>query len=1193
MNAVNSLHLTSATDLQAIPTQTPDSPAQPTPVNTPAVTLPSPFKGAQALQQALGDQGNWHNLAQALNTVAQALPENADKNAVLAALKSQQMDIHPVSSYPLQSSQASKPTASLEAFITEKGLALPKTRNHLIYLADAVAQRALQHPLGNFGGGLSWPIPLSVEDQSRIGTLVDKNTADLPGLPLADVRKGALGYLLNAIDPPLATAELQDPAKALEKLVVSPAAQALGQAIQTQLSGIPTATSVNDYVLAAINLGLNHSAILEPRRNSVAGFDLAKEQHWGKPASFIINSLGCHLVSEGKATNATAKLATHLLLVRAAPELLVRDIPASVVYGSQAWANFSIAVAKVEAEAPGTAANMTFAQIMKAVDGSGATAPESAQKAALVDWAIASGVMAKSGDDTYTPTQLETVRTLFNQQQSERMIASGLLDTPTPSRKEIALAKLKQQFGETVPFEEKLLRLDEPGTPYAEPLYNPHRRPAGLHSMLDIAMMELGDTKWKTTDSRIPLEAINAPLKLEVNKAFNHQFAQAIQARQKGIGTTIKHLIAQLPLTDRQNLEHGKLEFFQKKTYALGMNFTSKTLHDKDNTLLVKATGVNGETVYKIDIQKGEISTVPGRELTRKREREANKEEKIEPFTPTNTNEAALNQTPQDGASTTPSSFSSTRTQSIADVFVEHLDIDSKDVVKHAKGASTFDKQKEHEWAVADFFLNLVPLRSAIVNFQNGNYLDGATDLVMDVLGFLTAGAATAAKVAKVGATAASTAVKAAKVAKIIGVGTINAFNPAGGLGDLLVGAGRAMISGAKTTARGVRSVGRAGLSLVSDTINNARGASGNYDLLKAASKEHGPALIGSFQSAGRNIEGVAILRNDNWYHYNPITNQPYGPPIKDFTPIRGSRTHAIAAGGQYERIHAKLYENVINAQTPEKIRDYNRGYINGSLESLPDYYPNISTDELKKLASKPNRSPEEIGTLSKAIKQSQIEDAKYHSYLLMNDVQAPGVKVTPVSQTYYLAHVDITSKGECAGLVNTMALAIQYGKEKQLMKNFYRAADLASPQAIKFNQDLRDFQDIVGRTHTFHMGKTPKKVDYQEIIDDLTNSPTSKTIRIASEDHAMLAGIKVENGKTEWFFYDPDSGFVEFETLRSMQEGLEKTLNSGGIAASQKTSKSQTGAREYHISEFHTGDIVADGVDEFAVANLAMATLP
>ena len=149
----------------------------------------SSSSGTQSLQQALADQRNWHELAQALFSLVKELPADADEQAVAAALKARSMPRHRAS--------GTATTVNLDAFINEQRLAQPTRRHYVVYLAEAVAQRALQSPLGNFGGGLSWPIPLSVADQSKIGTLVDKNTAGLPGQPLEDARKGALGYLLE------------------------------------------------------------------------------------------------------------------------------------------------------------------------------------------------------------------------------------------------------------------------------------------------------------------------------------------------------------------------------------------------------------------------------------------------------------------------------------------------------------------------------------------------------------------------------------------------------------------------------------------------------------------------------------------------------------------------------------------------------------------------------------------------------------------------------------------------------------------------------------------------------------------------------------------------------------------------------------------------------------------------------------
>ncbi len=185
---------------------------------------------------------------------------------------------------------------------------------------------------------------------------------------------------------------------------------------------------------------------------------------------------------------------------------------------------------------------------------------------------------------------------------------------------------------------------------------------------------------------------------LDVNATFNEQFNQAIDSRKKGITATIKHLIAQLPLPDRQNLEYAKLEFYQNNTYTLGTGLFGRTLEEKNQTLLVKASGVAGETVYKIDLKQGAITGVPGTELTQQRQRTSNRVYPIEKFTPTRVGQAQwLNAAPTAASLPVPLSYASARTQAIADVFVEHLDIDNEDAVQAAKGTSRYDQQMDSE----------------------------------------------------------------------------------------------------------------------------------------------------------------------------------------------------------------------------------------------------------------------------------------------------------------------------------------------------------------------------------------------------------------------------------------------------------------------------------------------------------------
>ncbi|WP_330211591.1 SET domain-containing protein-lysine N-methyltransferase [Pseudomonas sp. AM4(2022)] len=169
---------------------------------------------------------------------------------------------------------------------------------------------------------------------------------------------------------------------------------------------------------------------------------------------------------------------------------------------------------------------------------------------------------------------------------------------------------------------------------------------------------------------------------------------------------------------------------------------------------------------------------------------------------------------------------------------------------------------------MSEFLLNLIPFRSAIVSFQNGQYGAGAFDLLLDVFGFLTTGAATAGKLLKVGRSALSTGVKALRAAKVIGVAAIDMLNPVGGVGDL------------------PRLVGSAGLYVLSKgvkAVNKLRGATGSYDVLKAISKQYEAAATGTVKVAGQTVEGAAVLKGGKWYSFDVDAMRPYGGPLDEF----------------------------------------------------------------------------------------------------------------------------------------------------------------------------------------------------------------------------------------------------------------------------------------------------------------------
>lgn len=1163
--------------------------AQSTQASPPPPRLTSQGSGStpttSPLKTALADKQDLKSLGEKLQQIATQLGADATPQAVANALNTTPMNLHPGSSHPREASDR----VTVAGFIQHLGLPAPTNHLSLTGLAKAVAGRALEHPLGSLGGALSWPVPLSADAQGRLRTIAMSHAHHLADQPLVMQTKGGILEFLR-LGTPLSTQTLEDPATLLDALLSSAQAQLMGKALQEKMHGIATPGSNNDYLLAAMALQLDPESITAPRRNTVAGFDLAGTQNLGMSASVVLERLVQHLISQGKTSPAMAPAAAHLLLAARAPVFLIKDIPSSVTYGSPAWLNLAVAAATIEAQTPGKVANMTFTQVMleaKSAALADPVATESAQKAAVLDWGVANGVLASKDDDLYDSADFTALTQAFNARNTLMASATTALDTELPSRRDMALAELKKRFpGQEALFEEKVISVTTghdihteggKGSGYGKLL-------TGLHSMLDIAMMDLKhpDLVFHTADSRIPIAQMNADAHFDISDEFDQQFAKGIEDKKTAVGTVIKHLIAQLPLEDRKNFEYGDVSFFQNTSYQLGTGFTDRTQLPPGQELLVSITRNGVTKAYEINFNKGVIAPVANWHTTVKESRSGRVVHQTNAFEASYS--AALKErAPEPSAGTVPDSFLSSRTQVIADTLVKHLDLDNPQIKAQARGLTTEDRRQGLADGLGDFLLNLIPFRSAVVNFKQGNYGDGAFDLALDVFGFLTAGVGTIGKALRIGTSAVSAATKAFKVAKVIGAATLSSINPLSGLGDLAVGT-------ARLTGSGLKYLG----SKAVQGINTLRGASGNYDLLKAASKQHGPTLIGTYNVGGLPIEGPAVLKNQQWYAYNHVTNQPYGLPISDFTPRGAPWVQAPAGEANQGGYFVKLNANLAQAKAPNNLPAYNRGYNTGRISGLPDYRPGMNSAQLRQLAEQPGRRPDEMGVLARELRASRIEDAKYTSALLKQDVDAPGVHISPVSQIHFTAQTDLASKGECAGLSNALALAIHRGQEHVFLSNLNKATNNpGAPGSGKFIEGVRGLQDQVGTLDTFHMGAPESRVGYQAIIDKLTNFSDSRTLRLGTKDHAMLAGIKVEKGvddkstKVEWFFYEPNSGYVTFTTLESMQKGMAKVLGDGQIAATQRPFKSASGENQYNVSRFEESDLSSTRINRSAVEDL------
>lgn len=1158
-------------------------------------TPPAPTSPTKPLKQLLADQQNLFTLVSQLRNMD---TQNAGKPLapaqIASALKSQ-IDVPYVgSTYAL--TRSTPPT--LATVIADLGLDLPDSAEQVTAMAKKIEQNASMPPLGNLGGARAWPLPMSQEDQQSIRSFLRSNTGSLPGLPLPTYGNGTLDYLLHGSS--VTPSDLQTPSLALQKLLDSPRAQALGQALQTHLKGVPTATSIYDYLLTAINNGLDSESVWSPERNKVGDIYLDDPMHWGEPASRVVEHLSFHLIKEGLASHASAKLATHILLASTSPQFLVKDIPPSVTVGSVLWVQLTIAAAKIEAQTPGRVSNMTYAEVITTAESlpTGTVDVQSAQREALRDWGEANGLLAPlqtrwnlvnykliPSIPEHAASEIEGVRTAYNAQLQALTKISASLYTPITTRKELALNCLKTEFPELDPavFEAKVLAKLYTGEGRA-PTGDPRPR-----SMLDITMEGEkldGNFKWITNDNRVPIDAFNdfaRSERLHAPSVFKAKFEAAIKAQKEGHHGMVKHQISQLPLADRQNFEFGKLEYFYSNDYKKTADNKLEQVK-RGHTLIVKTTRHVGtppkaeSNLYEIDTTKAAISKQNERIATLFDHREKTNEQSetiismtrsYHPFS----NSPAPDSAEKPGNAATPNSYDSDRTNSITNFYVQSLGLDDEALLKYASGVTSFDHDSSADTVIGEFLLNLIPFRSAIVNLGKGNYGEAVKDLSLDIFGLLTFGAGKAVQATKAlgtGVKVLPTGAKAANAVKFLGVAAIEALNPLNGLGDLL---------------RGTTRLAGKGLTHSGEWIGKLRGASGSYEPIKEASKSYGVVATGTFKIAENTVEGGAVLHNAKWYAFDPVRQQPYGAALADFKPA------TVAANGEINSNFLnwavsvvapnpstpnlpKVFRDTLEATKSNHLDRYNLGHVSGTVETIPGYYTSMKISDLKELAVAASRTPEEIGTLARVIETRQAYDSIEGARIFSEEIAKAGGKATGMPQNLYLAQNDLASAGECAALANTMALAIQHGRKDVLIANFFKAStNSTDPAYAAFRKQLNSMHQVL--SVNFHGIQPVVQVPYKEIISRLGDATASTTLKISTQNHGLLAGVTIKNGQKEWFFFDPNFGLATFPDKASMARGLEVTLNSGRSAGTLDPVAITRGVPEYTISTFSDGDFL------------------
>lgn len=1167
----------------------------------------------------LGNMHDRHEAAKWLGNLGEELRSGMREASTLSQyLNGTPFEAHPDSSYTQDWGRAGTGLNTLKDFLEYHGINLPGTAQEVENLKIYLLTPTHHSPIyGNYGGALSWPQPLDAGSQRQLlAFLLHGNVGDLN----VGTTGGVLEALMQgvAIDP----SELRKPRQLIDRLIQSPKGQALGTAIQAKFDTLSVKGSINDWLLAALNV--NVGDLLTQRalpQKHISGFDLAGQQLKGKPLSGTLQRVADHLYYRVREASSPerALVQAHLRLASKAPELLVKDIPPTLTHGSPAHVSFSTAVARIEAQAPGATATMSYADVMM----SGDIAPVSdaqrkieyvSQYEALKEWGLTNSIVTS----VTSPPDMATITDAYNAQVTELRGASEAQRTLAPSsRKELALAALRKALGDDVRLELKCIVLDK---------YDRDRE--GPYSLLDLYMENMlhnppkapnvrgrsnGTNAWRLASYTPPArgrgrsEANTPNFTIEdvlsktkdlknITTEFATQYKAFGLALDKSVVTQVKNLIAQLPLEDRKNIELGSISAFSEmrglQDIALVGNEPKVQPVKKGKPVLLKVIRDGIPHTYELNVQKNTLE---------KRRDLGDFPSGIQPGpgiydgVPLNVNTPYrsmepialsirddLRQETADGAGPL-NSFASLRTTLIGVTVAKHTST-WRSLEAQARGLTTFESEVPFYKKLSEILLNLIPFRSAINNFINGNIGEGIIDLSLDIFGVLTVGAGTAGKVAKVASSAASAGGKALRITKSVGLGAVSLVNPLDGTVDLLRAGGRGVVS--------------AGKRVISDAAQDIRQLKGlnNYDLV-AASKQFDAAAVGTYKAGGSVSNGIAVLQDNKWYAFDTDSLRPYGKALDDFQPsIRGNArelgawettvTSPSAASIQARREWGRLLDTHQGDGVPSAA--YKRGYDQGDPQRIEGYTSGMKSEDVIKLAIRPGRTAEEVGTLVRQQERLAVQHGFKGAQMFDTHVNSVGGTFTPVPQTLYLSQTNPLSQGQCAGLSRAFASAKAEGKERIFLDNVYAAAAKPTEEASRtFKRSLARLQQSVGHPDTIHIGKAPHQVSYQDMVKDLARADGNKTFMIETPDHAMLAGVTSDGTNKTFFFYDPNYGVAEFSSEKMMRRGLDRIFNDKKLPAPYKTHSADRNTLEFKISEFEASWMSAATFDTRNVKGL------
>lgn len=797
-------------------------------------------------------------------------------------------------------------TMTLTQLLAAYGLLVPTTLEELDNLQRVLAAPPLEAPSEeNYGGLLSKEVPLGEDDKKKIIDVTNawKAARTLSGGTDQNGSPRLFEYLLRGLLPSALEKIGNDPDALLKALINTPGARALGNKLQEAIGALPTGTSAQEALLTALALDVDPHAGQD--RNNLAGYNLRQQDNAGRSPAEIIKRFEAHL--QNRFGPVAAKVIAHQLLAMAAPEFLVKDLPPSMVYGSQQWATFSAAVSRREQDTPGSSAGQSYAQIIErgVLEPVTEAEKQQAQIAAMqsvVDWGIANGVIQESSDGQYSAQTIQRAATALQKQTESLIDATEVLATPLPTRRELALAELKRVYGEDKAhlFESKIFR------PSSQRTWDNSR-----FSLVDIYMSgELWSYRWQSFHRELSMSDLQGRFGelAKMEDKFDSEFDRSAERLSQAVGVNFGYQMSLLPAEVRKALEHGEVKLRHVSRASISPFPDGSDEHPLfklfgNGAVLIDAmvdgkwsTYVYSPTLGKI-IKSGEpLPGVPEGWDVGAKFRKDNQgywgthhgltvggkvyELKVDHATAKSFD--ALPEPHPVPRVDVPSARAGELAKGISSIYQSA----AGSYKEAAHGMSEREVVKAKRKAFEKVILSFIPFYNFVKSIIDGNKHDAVIFGLFDLIGLIVPPLKGGYQAVRAGTTGINATLSFLKGFAKAGAKVTNPFTS-------FYDAGTGLFKLGKTGANLMPRVGAPSFDF--NKTRSLSGRSGSWDVPHGGYKQTiADGTYRPFGQSGSDVPIAAVKRDGKWYAFDRKTMTPFGPELKGFKPITAKGLNAL-----------------------------------------------------------------------------------------------------------------------------------------------------------------------------------------------------------------------------------------------------------------------------------------------------------